>query len=172
MVSPPAPTTATGADLRDEDEVALGVGRHRVRAGRLRDGLDQNTGPVDHAEHCCLVRSIERTGGRCFAIPVGARVVAPVALVEPDFIRADDAVDVGEMLGRRVDDQRAGVGRIVGEVQPGADVMLRRSINPSHEKGEKEREKEDKVKMKKKERERGRKKEKGKNRRREREEKR
>src|SRR5437667_2984075 len=103
---------AAGADypdrrrLRDEDEVALGIGRHRVRAGRLRDGLDQDAGPVDHAEHCRLGRS-GRTGGRCLAIPVRARVVASIALVEPDFIRADDPVDVGEMLGRGVDHQRA-----------------------------------------------------------------
>ena len=94
---------AAGADypdgrrLRDEDEVALGVGRHRVRTGRLRDGLDQDAGRVDHTEHCRLGRT---TRGR--AIPVGAGVVAPITLVEPDFVRADDTVDVGEMLGRRV----------------------------------------------------------------------
>src|SRR6266705_5075434 len=65
--------------LRYEDEVALGIGRHRVRAGRLRDGLDQDAGPVDHAEHCRLGRR-GRARGRCFAIPVGAGVVAPIAL--------------------------------------------------------------------------------------------
>src|SRR2546422_8404375 len=61
---------AAGADypdrrrLRDEDEVALGIGRHRVRAGRLRDGLDQDAGPVDYAEHGRLVSSCSRTLGR------------------------------------------------------------------------------------------------------------
>src|SRR5437762_12988751 len=100
---------AAGADypdgrrLRDEDEVALGIGRYRVRAGRLRDGLDQDAGRVDHTEHGCLVRSGRAGGSSYFAIPVGARVVAPIALVEPHLVRADDTVDVGEMLGRRVD---------------------------------------------------------------------
>src|SRR5439155_25825231 len=83
--------------LRDEDEVAPGIRRHRVRAGRLRDGFDQDAGRVDHAEHGGLGRT---TRGR--AIPVGAGVVAPIALVEPDLVRADDAVDMGEILGRRV----------------------------------------------------------------------
>src|SRR6266704_5052442 len=65
--------------LRDEDEVALGVGRHRVRAGRLRDGLDQDIGfRVDHAEYGTA------------RLPVGAGVIAPIALVEPDLIRADN----------------------------------------------------------------------------------
>jgi hypothetical protein len=55
--------------LRYEDEVALGVRRHRVRSGRLRDGLDQDTGPIDHAEHGRRVRTTRRR-----AIPVGAPV--------------------------------------------------------------------------------------------------
>src|SRR6266403_6222351 len=44
-------------DLRYEDEVALGVGRHRVRVAGLRDFLDEDTGAVDHAEHCPTVRA-------------------------------------------------------------------------------------------------------------------
>src|SRR5882672_489725 len=53
---------AAGADypdrrrLRDEDEIALGVGRRRVRAGRLRDGFDQDAGRIDHTEHRRLGR--------------------------------------------------------------------------------------------------------------------
>src|SRR5439155_16195081 len=78
-----------------------------------------------YTEHCRLVSSCSRTLGRRFAIPVGARVVAPVALVEPDFIRADNAVDVGEMLGGRVDDQRAPVGRIVGLSAPQQQIVMR-----------------------------------------------
>ena len=109
--------------LRNEDEVALGVGRHRVRAGRLRDGLDQDAGSVDHAEHGRLGRR-SGTGSRCFAIPVGARVVALVALVEPDFIRADDAVDVGKVLVTRIDDQRAPVGWIVGRSAAQQQIVM------------------------------------------------
>src|SRR2546426_12813926 len=36
--------------LRDEDEVALGVSRHRVRVLRLRYFLDQDAVRTDHAE--------------------------------------------------------------------------------------------------------------------------
>ena len=79
--------------LRNEDEVALGVRRHRVRAGRLRDGLDQDAGPVDHAEHGRLRVSNPPVCQSCWR-----PVVAPVALVEPDLIRADDAVDAGVLL--------------------------------------------------------------------------
>jgi len=50
---------------------------------------------------------------RGLAVPVGAGVVAPIALVEPHLIRADDAVDVGVVLRRCVDDERAVVRGIV-----------------------------------------------------------
>src|SRR5262249_58815157 len=61
----------SGRDLRDEDQVALGVGRHRMRAGALRDRLDQRVRRgVDHAEHRLLLgrgggggRSRETVGG-------------------------------------------------------------------------------------------------------------
>src|SRR5262245_35168776 len=102
----------SGGRFRNEDEVALRVSRHRVRAGRLRDCLDQYTGAVDDAEHGRLLGR-GRTGGRCFAIPVGGRVVAPVALVEPDLVGADDVAYVGKILGRGVDDQRGRVARVV-----------------------------------------------------------
>src|SRR5882724_8635286 len=93
---------ATGTDhgdrrrLRHEDEVAVGIRRHRVRAGRLRDGFDQDAGRVDHPEHGLLVRGGRTLGSGYFAVPVGARVVASIALVEPHFIRADDPVHVRE----------------------------------------------------------------------------
>ena len=109
--------------LRNEDEVALGVRRHRVRAGRLGDGFDQDAGPVDDAEHGRLVRR-GRTGGRCFAIPVGARVVAPVALVEPDLIRADDVADVRKVLGLRVDDERGRIARVVGRSAAQQQIVM------------------------------------------------
>src|ERR1700704_2769041 len=41
--------------LRNEDQIALGIRRDRMRAGRLRDGLDQEVGfSIDHAEHGLL----------------------------------------------------------------------------------------------------------------------
>src|SRR4029077_2636840 len=89
--------------LRNEDEVALGIRRHRVRPGGLRNGFDQDAGAVDDAEHGCLVGR-GRTGVSGYlAIPVGGRVVAPIPLVEPDLIRADDVADVRKILGLRVD---------------------------------------------------------------------
>src|SRR5258708_35309875 len=62
---------APGADygerrhLRNEDEVALGIRRHRVRAGRLRDGLNKDARPVDHTEPGPLGRP---TRGRAIAL--------------------------------------------------------------------------------------------------------
>src|SRR5215831_15789632 len=102
----------SGGRLRNEDEVALRVSRHRVRPGGLRNGFNQNAGAVYDAEHGRLLGRV-RTGCRGFAIPVGGRVVAPVALVEPDLIGADDVADVGKVLGRSVDDQRGRVARVV-----------------------------------------------------------
>src|SRR5260221_12188926 len=70
---------AAGADygndgrLRNEDEVTLGDGRHRVRARRLRDGLEQDAGRVDHAQHGSLLRR-SPTRGLCRALPVVARL--------------------------------------------------------------------------------------------------
>src|SRR5260370_33955241 len=91
-------------DLRDEDEIVLGVSRDRVRAGTLWDGLDQEIGfRVDHAEHSAA------------GLPVGTRVVAPIALVEPHLVRSDNATAVnGVSLAHRLDDQRARVAGAVG----------------------------------------------------------
>src|SRR5882762_3918192 len=41
----------TGPVLRNEDQIPLGIRRDRMRSRRLRDGFDQDAGPVDHAEH-------------------------------------------------------------------------------------------------------------------------
>src|SRR5258705_3452802 len=40
-----------GPYLRNEDQVAPGVSRDRMRAGRLRNGLDEDARAVYHAEH-------------------------------------------------------------------------------------------------------------------------
>src|SRR5262252_10075097 len=40
-----------GPYLWDEDQVAPGVGTDRMRAGRLRNALDEDAGSIDHAEH-------------------------------------------------------------------------------------------------------------------------
>ena len=111
--------------LRNEDEVALGVRRHRVRAGRLRDGLDQHAGRRRSRRARPPVAPRSDRGARYFAIPVGGRVVAPVALVEPDLIRADDAADVGKVLGLRVDDQRGRVARVVGRRAAEQQIVMR-----------------------------------------------
>src|SRR5262245_24179970 len=68
--------------LWNEYPVTAGIGRHRMRARGLTDRFDQLViSGADHAEH------------RAAGLPIGRRVVAPVALVEPDLVGADDAGD-------------------------------------------------------------------------------
>ena len=63
--------------LRDEDAVASGISRHRVRGARLRDRLDQQIGlPVDDAKHGSAARTVR------------PRIVAVIAPVEPHLVRA------------------------------------------------------------------------------------
>src|SRR6202021_854061 len=103
-----------GRHLADEDSIAPGVGRHRMRAHRLRDLLDQEVRVgVDDAEHGrLLVR--RRTGrARYRAIPGGPDIVALIALVEPDLIGAGDVNDGGLLLGLGIDHQRRRVARVV-----------------------------------------------------------
>ena len=50
VVSPPDPTTETGALLRNIYAVSDAVSRNRVRATALRYRLDQHAGAVDHAK--------------------------------------------------------------------------------------------------------------------------
>jgi hypothetical protein len=47
-----------------------------------------------------------------------ACVVAPLALVEPDFVRADDAADVCKMLGRGVIHERVESLGLLVRMQP------------------------------------------------------
>src|ERR1700755_1068725 len=76
------------SNLGNEDQVALGVGRDRMRAGRLRDLLDQRVClGVDHAEHGRLLSGGRAGAPRDRAVPTGAGVVAAVAFVEPHFVR-------------------------------------------------------------------------------------
>src|SRR6267143_2392488 len=100
-------------DLRYEDAVALGVGRHRVRVAGLRAHLNEDTGAVDHAEHRTAVRAATWTS----AGPAGAGVVAIVALVVPDLVRAGQADYICGVLRDRVNDLRGPVG---GNVLRGA----------------------------------------------------
>src|ERR1700738_4311921 len=103
-----------GRHLADEDSIALGVGRHRMRAQRLRDLLDQEVRVgVDDAEHGRLL--IRRRAGRARygAIPAGPDIVALIALVEPDLIGAGDVNDGGLLLGLGIDHQRRRVARAV-----------------------------------------------------------
>src|SRR5262245_57334048 len=99
----------SGEGLRNENAIALCVGGHRMRARRLRDGLDQDTGGVDHPKHGSAA---ERRASR-FDRPARAEVVAAIAFVEPDLIRAGDAVDVRGVPRGGVDDERARIGRNV-----------------------------------------------------------
>jgi len=102
-----------GEILWNEDQVPLGVGRHRMRAGRLRDGFDQDTRDVDDTQH--RTRTERGAGWRnCFA---GAQIVAIITLVEPDLVGASDPVHTGLILGLGVDDER---GRAPRQVTGGA----------------------------------------------------
>src|SRR2546429_28688 len=88
--------------LRDEDEVALGVSRHRVRVLRLRYFLDQDAVRTDHAERGPTGITSPRwswTAARLSARSARTQVVTVIALVEPDLIRAGDAADGGGVLG-------------------------------------------------------------------------
>src|SRR5882672_9944385 len=67
----------TGPGLRNEDQVPLRVRRDRMRARRLRDGLDQDAGAVDHAENCRVGRRPRAGAVWSGATPVGGSVVAP-----------------------------------------------------------------------------------------------
>jgi hypothetical protein len=88
--------------LRNEDSVAVAVGRHRVRARRLWDCLDQEFGScIDYPEHGAADRSI------C------AQIVALVALVEPDLVRTGDIYDVNGVRGRDINNLGARVARVI-----------------------------------------------------------
>src|SRR5437762_2974861 len=98
--------------LGHEDAVALGVGSYRVRVLRLRDLLNEEIRiRIDHAEGGTAGGSW--TTPRFSAGPAGTQVVAPIARVVPDLVRAGDVPDLDEVLGLRVDDLR---GRIGGNV--------------------------------------------------------
>src|ERR1700738_4432968 len=103
-----------GRHLADEDSIALGVGRHRMRAQPLRDLLDQEVRVgVDDAEHGRLL--IRRRAGRARygAIPAGPDIVGLIALAEPDLIGAGGVNDGGLLLGLGIDHQRRRVARAV-----------------------------------------------------------
>src|SRR3981189_2386847 len=67
----------TGPGLRNEDQIPLGIRRDRMRSRRLRDGFDQDAGPVDHAEHGRLLARRRARRALYGAIPGGGRGVAP-----------------------------------------------------------------------------------------------
>jgi len=87
--------------LRDEDGVVFAVGRHRMRPGRLRDGLDQDARSVDDAQHGAADR------------PARAGIIAVVADIEPHLIGTGYAANVRIIFGYRVDHQRGRVARVV-----------------------------------------------------------
>src|SRR5215470_20041349 len=87
------PDDSNRSNLRNEDQVALGIGRHRMRSGRLRNGLDQDARPVDHAEHRRLLRRCRAGTSGYRAVPVRSGVVAAVAGIEPDLVGAGDVAD-------------------------------------------------------------------------------
>src|SRR5438093_13248185 len=119
--------------LRDEDEVALGVSRHRVRVLRLRYFLDQDAVRTDHAERGPTGITSPRwswTAARLSARSARTQVVTVIALVEPDLIRAGDAVDGGGVLGLRVDDQRGRVARLVLRGAAQAKIRIRSDRGP------------------------------------------
>jgi len=75
-----------GPYIRNEDQVALGVGCDRVRAGRLWNGLDEDTGSVNNPEHGT---GAERRAG-WFDRPAGTQIVAVITRVEEDLVRPGD----------------------------------------------------------------------------------
>src|SRR5215469_8168887 len=99
MVQAGSARGSAGEHLWNEDTVLLAIGRHRMRTGRLRNGLDQDTGPVDDAEHGAAP---ERRAGR-FDRRAGARVIAIISRVKPHLVRAGNTVDSGSILSLRID---------------------------------------------------------------------
>src|SRR6202047_1671137 len=97
-----------------------------MRAGRLRDLLDQYAGRVDDAEHgkAWKARGI-RAGAGGATVAARSGVVPEVTLVEPDFVRTSDVLNQGRVLGFGIDDQRFRVARIILRRAPKQQVVMR-----------------------------------------------
>src|SRR5260221_6357793 len=114
-----------GRNLWNENAVALRVCRNRMRAGRLRDLLDQYAGRVDDAELRKPWKAWSGAGAGGATVPARSGVVPEVTLVEPDFVRPGDAADQGHVLGCGIDDQRLRVARIILRRAPKQQVVMR-----------------------------------------------
>jgi hypothetical protein len=115
-----------GIGFRHEDQVALGVGGHRMRAGRCRDGFDQNAGPIHHTEHRASAE--RRSGG--FDSAASAQVIAAVARIEPDFVRAGDTRDLRVVVGGGVDHKGRGAGRVIARCAAEQQVIMHADGGP------------------------------------------
>src|SRR5215471_21534347 len=96
------PNYCDGRVLRNEDEVVVGIRRHRVRSARLRNLFDE--------EFCLGVDDAQHRSAGVFA---GAQIVAPIAGVEVNLIGSGDAVDADALRGLGAEDGRLGVTRVV-----------------------------------------------------------
>ena len=104
VVSPPIPTTATGATWGTKIRLSSEFAATECEPERLRDLLDQRVGfRVDHAEHgCCwLAAGQGDPAGSCSRD--STRVVAAVAAVEPHLVGPGDAGDRSLDFGRGID---------------------------------------------------------------------
>jgi hypothetical protein len=109
-----------GIRFRHEDQVALGISRHGVRTRRLGNFLDQDARSIDDAEHGA---SAERRAGGLGG-GAGGGVIAIVALIEPDLIRAGDAAYLGIIMGFGVDDQSGRATRQVAGRAAEQEVVM------------------------------------------------
>jgi len=111
-------------NLRNEYAVTFGVGRNRVRIGRLRDGLDQHASRIDNTERRRLLSRSRARSPRYLTILTGAQIVTPVTTIEPDFIGASNIADVGVVLGLGVDDQRGCVVSVVARIATQQKIVV------------------------------------------------
>src|SRR5215475_4473095 len=100
--------------LGNEDAIELGIGRHRMRPGRLRDGFDQE-----------ILLCVDDAEDGPAGLPVGPGVVAPVALVEPDLVGTGDAGNGRLLLALGVDHQGDRVARIVRRRAAQQEIVMR-----------------------------------------------
>src|SRR6201981_1332830 len=99
--------------MDDEVERLRAKSCDRMRSARLRDGFNEDTRSINHAEHGPP------------GVRTRARVIAPVALVEPHLIRAGDITDIGIVLGFRVDDEGCRISRVVVWSAAQKEVLIR-----------------------------------------------